>query len=85
MLKGFVASIISSAQSGTCTNKDDRLPKKFYRALQGEGPSAGVELSHAEVENAIDEYYKMAGWTDNGEPTPESLGVLGLDWAVDLL
>jgi len=67
------------------TRKDDRLPKKFYRALQGEGPSAGVALSHAEVENAIDEYYKMAGWTDNGEPTPESLGVLGLDWAVDLL
>ena len=65
--------------------KDDRLPKKFYKALQGEGPSAGVALSHEEVESAIDEYYKMAGWTENGKPTPESLAVLGLDWAVDLL
>ena len=65
--------------------KDDRLPKKFYKALQGEGPSAGVALSHEEVEFALDEYYRIAGWTNNGIPTRESLTVLGLDWAVELL
>ena len=65
--------------------KDDKLPKKFYKALQGEGPSAGVALTHEEIESALDEYYKMAGWTDNGIPTRDSLLKLGLDWAVELL
>ncbi len=65
--------------------KDDRLPNKFYKALKGDGPSAGVSLTHEEIEFALDEYYKMAGWTNNGVPTKASLQVLDLDWAVEFL
>jgi aldehyde:ferredoxin oxidoreductase len=65
--------------------KDDKLPKKFYKALLGEGPTAGIALTHEEIESALDEYYKMAGWTNDGIPTRDSLLRLDLDWVVELL
>ncbi len=65
--------------------KDDKLPKKFFKALQGEGPSAGVALAQEEIEAALDEYYKLAGWTNSGTPTKNSLQLLDLDWAVELM
>lgn len=58
----------------------DQLPKKFFRPLQGTGPTAGIALSHAEIEAALDEYYRLAGWTTDGIPTPETLAALGLEW-----
>lgn len=65
--------------------KNDKLPKKFFKALQGEGPTAGIAITHEEIEAALDEYYKLAGWTNNGVPTVTSLRQLGLDWAVELI
>ena len=62
--------------------KDDKLPKKFFKQLQGEGPTAGVALTHEEVESAIDEYYRLAGWTNNGVPTPETMERLDIAWAL---
>ncbi len=62
--------------------KDDKLPKKFFKQLQGAGPTAGIALTHAEVESAIDEYYKLAGWTNNGIPTPETMERLDITWAL---
>ncbi|HTP02489.1 MAG TPA: aldehyde ferredoxin oxidoreductase family protein [Anaerolineales bacterium] len=53
--------------------KQDKLPKKFFKALGGSGPTAGVALTHEEMDYAIDQYYKMAGWTPMGIPTPETL------------
>jgi aldehyde:ferredoxin oxidoreductase len=58
----------------------DQLPKKFFRPLQGTGPTAGIALSQAEIEAALDEYYRLAGWTTDGIPTPETLAALGLEW-----
>jgi aldehyde:ferredoxin oxidoreductase len=58
----------------------DRLPKKFFKALTGTGPTAGVALTHEEVEQAKDEYYRMAGWdVETGNPTLETLQRLGLE------
>jgi aldehyde:ferredoxin oxidoreductase len=65
--------------------KDDKLPKKFFKKLEGAGPTAGIALSHEEIENALDEYYRLAGWTKNGVPTKESLKKLDMNWAVELL
>jgi aldehyde:ferredoxin oxidoreductase len=60
----------------------DRLPAKFFRPLVGGGPTAGVALDPAEMERALDEYYRLAGWdASTGNPTPETLGRLGLEWA----
>jgi aldehyde:ferredoxin oxidoreductase len=65
--------------------KDDRLPKKFYKALQGTGPTAGIALDHKEFEDALDHYYSLNGWTNNGIPTSQTLGELDLDWAIPYL
>jgi aldehyde:ferredoxin oxidoreductase len=61
--------------------KDDRLPKKFYKALQGTGPTAGFALTHEEVDSAIDTYYRLAGLDADGAPTRETLEALDLAWA----
>jgi aldehyde:ferredoxin oxidoreductase len=62
--------------------KDDKLPKKFFKQLQGSGPTAGMALTHEEVDSAIDEYYRLAGWTNNGIPTPETMERLEIAWAL---
>ena len=61
--------------------KQDKLPKKFFKALKGEGPTAGIALTHDEIDSAIDEYYRLAGWTSEGIPTPQTLEKLGISWA----
>jgi len=65
--------------------KVDKLPKKFFKQLQGAGPTAGIALTHEEVDSAIDHYYKLAGFTDNGAPTAEGLKKLDIEWAVEYL
>ncbi len=65
--------------------KDDKLPKKFFKAMTGTGPTAGFALTHEEVDAAIDAYYKLAGWTANGVPTRAGLKSLGIEWAADYL
>jgi aldehyde:ferredoxin oxidoreductase len=62
--------------------KADKLPKKFFKQLQGAGPTAGIALTREEIESAIDEYYKLAGWTNNGIPTPETMERLDIAWAL---
>ncbi len=51
----------------------DKLPRKLFKALQGTGPTAGVTLSHEEIDTAIDQYYQLAGWTPRGIPTESTL------------
>jgi len=61
--------------------KQDKLPKKFFKALKGSGPTAGVALQRDEIEAALDEYYRLAGWTADGLPTSQTLADLGIAWA----
>jgi aldehyde:ferredoxin oxidoreductase len=65
--------------------KDDKLPKKFFKQLQGTGPTAGFALTHEEIDSAIDEYYKLAGWTNDGVPTAETLKKHDIEWAAEYL
>ncbi len=58
--------------------KQDKLPKKFFKALKGTGPTANVALSHEEIESAIDQYYQLAGWTPTGIPTEDTLQKLDI-------
>jgi aldehyde:ferredoxin oxidoreductase len=62
--------------------KHDKLPKKFFKQLQGAGPTAGIALTHDEIESAIDEYYRLAGWTNNGIPTQQTMERLDIAWAL---
>jgi aldehyde:ferredoxin oxidoreductase len=65
--------------------KDDRLPKKFFKALGGSGPTAGMALTHEEFDTALNQYYHMAGWTQDGIPTPETLKKYDIEWAAEYL
>jgi aldehyde:ferredoxin oxidoreductase len=72
---------IFNAREGLDRNAD-KLPKKFFKALGGSGPTAGVALTHEEIESAKDEYYKLAGWTNNGIPTRQTMERLDIAWAL---
>jgi aldehyde:ferredoxin oxidoreductase len=63
--------------------KDDRLPAKFFKPLQGSGPTAGVAIDPAEFEAALDLYYQINGWTPDGIPTHARLVDLGIAWVED--
>jgi len=65
--------------------KDDQLPKRLYEALKGTGPTVGMAVPREEIEAALDEYYRLAGFTEDGIPTPETLQSLDLDWAREYL
>ncbi len=65
--------------------RQDQLPKKFFKTLGGTGPTAGITLTHEEMDAATDEYYRLAGWTNNGIPTRETLKRLDLSWAAEYL
>jgi len=60
--------------------KDDQLPVKFFKPLVGEGPTAGVALERSEFENALDIYYQIMGWSNNGIPSAEKYAELGIEW-----
>ena len=60
--------------------KDDKLPKKFFKTLEGSGPFAGKALDKEEYERAISLYYEMADWTEDGVPAPAKMLDLGLEW-----
>jgi aldehyde:ferredoxin oxidoreductase len=65
--------------------KDDKLPKKFFKPLVGTGPTAGLSVTHEEMEAGLDVYYKLAGFTNDGVPTKQTLQALDLDWATEYL
>jgi aldehyde:ferredoxin oxidoreductase len=62
------------------TRKDDALPRRVYEPLVG-GASDGMTITEAEMEQALDLYYAMAGWdVTTGHPLPETMQKLGLAW-----
>lgn len=59
----------------------DTLPEKLFRkALEG-GRSDGLVLEREELEYALGEYYRQAGWdVETGIPTSATLESVGLEW-----
>jgi aldehyde:ferredoxin oxidoreductase len=67
------------------TRKQDKLPEKFFKPLTGSGPTAGIAVTHEEMETGLDEYYRLAGFTNNGIPTRAVLKTLDIEWAAEYL
>jgi len=61
------------------TRADDCLPDRFFDPLTS-GPLKGVAINRAEFGQALQTYYGMMGWDDNGVPTPAKLGELAIEW-----
>jgi aldehyde:ferredoxin oxidoreductase len=57
------------------TRKDDSLPKRLTDTPAPTGPAKGL-VCH--LDEMLDEYYKVQGWTEDGIPTDERLRHLGL-------
>jgi aldehyde:ferredoxin oxidoreductase len=64
------------------SRKDDTLPKKFFKELKGTGPTSNVALTQRELDHALDEYYRLAGWTPDGIPTAQTLEKLDIAWVM---
>ncbi|MEM2912783.1 MAG: aldehyde ferredoxin oxidoreductase C-terminal domain-containing protein [Candidatus Bathyarchaeia archaeon] len=56
----------------------DDVPKRWYEPL-GKGPFSGKAVDRDRMRESISEYYRAAGWDENGIPTSEELRRLGLD------
>lgn len=61
------------------TSADDVLPDRMFEPLQN-GSLEGVALDRDEFFQARKTYYQMAGWGDDGVPTPGKLAELELEW-----
>ncbi|MFC2067455.1 aldehyde ferredoxin oxidoreductase family protein [Chloroflexota bacterium] len=58
------------------TKEDDTLPKRMLQEPMPEGPAKGQVCR---LDEMLPEYYQLRGWDDNGIPTTEKLGELGLE------
>jgi aldehyde:ferredoxin oxidoreductase len=67
------------------SRKHDQLPPRLHQALTGTGPTSGMAASVEELDLALDEYYKLAGFTNDGVPTKETLKNLDIEWASEYL
>ncbi len=67
------------------TFQDDVLPERLYQELEN-GALQGESVPRHEFEQALSVLYKLKGWNpETGNPTPERLEALSLNWAADLV
>jgi len=68
------------------TRKDDHLPVKVMTTpIPDEGVAKGSYITQEELDQLLDDYYKVRGWSKNGIPTIEKLQELGLEEYVDIV
>jgi aldehyde:ferredoxin oxidoreductase len=58
------------------TRKDDSLPKRLTEEPAPTGPAKGMVCN---LEEMLEEYYQVQGWSEDGIPGDEVLSRLGLD------
>jgi len=56
---------------------DDRLPAKLARRLR-DGASRDQVITNQDIKPALQEYYRLRGWSETGAPTEAKLTELGL-------
>jgi len=59
------------------TSADDNLPQRMFEPLQN-GKLEGVAIDKTQFADALQLYYQMAGWGDDGVPTKAKLAELDL-------
>jgi aldehyde:ferredoxin oxidoreductase len=68
------------------TRDQDTLPKRLYDEPLQDGASAGATMDRETIAEAIDTYYRLAGWDpETGNPPRETLEELDLGWVADKL
>lgn len=64
------------------TAEDDILPGRIFEPLKG-GVSDGKVVKREDFERALKQYYRLAGWDEDGVPTPAKLLEIDLQWMID--
>ncbi len=64
------------------TRKDDALPDRCLKEPHTSGPCKGLVVR---LDEMLDEYYSLSGWSPDGIPTREKLESLGLRFAADAI
>ncbi|HZK66668.1 MAG TPA: aldehyde ferredoxin oxidoreductase family protein [Chloroflexota bacterium] len=65
------------------TRDDDRLPIRFMEEEVPSGPMKGSRIPRETLEKLKDDYYAYRGWDmKTGNPTPEKLVELGMEFAI---
>ncbi len=62
---------------------DDWLPDRFFDEPIDSGAKQGVKLDRAAFRAAIQTYYEMMGWDEQGVPRPATLYDHHLEWTID--
>ncbi|MDD4146791.1 MAG: aldehyde ferredoxin oxidoreductase family protein [Clostridia bacterium] len=62
--------------------EEDKLPQKMLQPMQG-GTTDGLHVEKEEFEEALQLYYGMAGWDQEGKPQKSKLLELELEWLLD--
>ena len=58
--------------------EDDSLPPRMFKGLKN-GKLEGVAIDRGEFADALDTYYTMCGWDNQGVPTPAKMAELDLE------
>jgi len=66
------------------TKEDDWLPERMFEGILT-GPRKGQKLDKDKLRQAIDLYYEMVGWNEDGVPTKGRLAELDLFWVAEEL
>ncbi|MGO8683547.1 MAG: aldehyde ferredoxin oxidoreductase family protein [Thermoleophilia bacterium] len=61
------------------TAKDDTLPQAMLETPFTKGVSAGRRIGTERFHTAMNDYYRLRGWDENGVPSEEKLQQLGVD------
>jgi aldehyde:ferredoxin oxidoreductase len=63
------------------SRKDDTLPERYFKEPTPVGLPIvrGKKIDRGKFERMLDEYYRLHGWDQEGNPTPEALQRLDLD------
>lgn len=77
--RSMVMSRLFNAREGFGA-ADDRVIDRWHEPMP-EGPLAGKKIDREEFSKAIQLYYQMMGWDDNGNPSAAKLAELSLGWA----
>jgi len=64
--------------------EDDTLPQRLFEGLEF-GARKRQRIDKAEFDKAVKPFHEMAGWDEEGKPTPGKLYELGLDYGVEEL
>jgi aldehyde:ferredoxin oxidoreductase len=64
------------------TSEDDTLPPRLFKPTQ-KGALKGVAIDRDKFQEAIQNYYQMAGWDEKGVPTLAKLAELDLLWTIE--